>query len=209
MKLTRADKAAIQNGDSNYLLNKGIRYFHDQDYEVALDYYHLASSMGNGRAAGNIGYCYMYGKGVPAEVDLALSYFRIGMDSRDIDSYYKLGKIYCDGDVLEKDFELGVYYYESALAELLENYTLEDQLNYPDLFYALSQEKLPEGRLGENLSASYKYLLIAELGYTIAVRDGAFYLETILEEVKEKKESELYQDIREGVSKEFEEEYLV
>ena len=116
MKLTRADKAAIQNGDSNYLVNKGIRYYYDQDYEVALDYFHLAAALGNGRAAGYIGHCYMHGEGVPAEVDLALSYFRIGMDSRDVESFYRLGKNYCDGVGVEKDHELGVYYYENALA---------------------------------------------------------------------------------------------
>ena len=208
MKLTRADKAAIQNGDSNYLVNKGIRYYYDQDYEVALDYFHLAAALGNGRAAGYIGHCYMHGEGVPVEVDLALSYFRIGMDSRDVESFYRLGKNYCDGVGVEKDHELGVYYYENALAELLENGQLQEQLAYPALFYQLALEKAPGGGMGENLSTSYKYLLIAHTGYTLAIENGAFYYEKDLEEVQEKMNDDMYDGVKEIVEKEFRDEYL-
>jgi len=208
MKLTKADKAAIQNGDSNYLLNKGIRYYYDQEYEIALDYYHLAAAMGNGKAAGNIGYCYMYGEGVPAEVDLALSYFKIGTESRDIDSFYKLGKIYCDGVGVDKDHELGVYYFENALAELLENYQVHEQFEYPGLFYQLSLEKLPNGGMGENISTSYKYLLIAQTGYRLAIQNGAFYFEKNLVEVEDKMNDPIYENVKDDVLKEFQEEYL-
>lgn len=209
MKLTRADKAAVQNGDSSYLVNKGIRYYSDQDYEVAIDYLHLAAVMGNSKAIGYLGSCYMYGKGVPEESDLGLSYLRIGMDNRDIDSLYRMGKLYCDGDVLEKDPELGIYYYETALAELLENYTVEERVNYPDLFYALSQEKLPEGGMEENLATSYLYLLIAEAGYTILVKKGFYGFEEKLKEVQDKKMDDRYDEDRKTVQKEFEEEYLL
>ena len=207
MKLTKTDKAAIQNGDSNYLCNKGIRYYYDQDYEVALEYYRLAASMGNAKAMGNIGVCYMHGQGVPTEVELALSYFRIAIDNRDIDAFYHLGKIYCDGDGVEQDHELGVYYYENGLAELIENYTLQDQFMYPALFYSLALEKLPGGGMSTNLSTSYKYLLIANMGYTLAIENGAFYFEDALEEVKNQMNHTFYDDVRNSVKKAFKEEY--
>lgn len=208
MKLSKADKAAIQNGDANYLINKGIRYYYDQEYEIALEYYRLAASMGSGKAAGNIGYCYMRGEGVPVEVDLALSYFRIATDSRDIDSFYKLGKFYCEGIGVDKDHELGVYYYENALAEILENDSLHEQMEYPGLFYQLAIEKLPGGGMGENISTSYKYLLIAETGYQLAIQNGAFYYEICLDEVHDKMNDPIYENVKEVVTKEFQEEYL-
>ena len=208
MKLTKADRAAIQSGDSNFLVNKGIRYYYDQEFEFAVDYYHLAAAMGNAKAAGNLGYCYIYGRGVPQEVDLSLAYFRIAIEARDVDSFYKLGKIYCRGDVIEQDKELGVYYYENALNELFDNFSVREQLCYPGLFYAMAQEKLPDGGMGEDIAISYKYLLIAEMGYTIAVKDGAYYFENLLAEVREKMENSIFDDVREEMRKEFEEEYL-
>ena len=207
MKLMKADKAAIQNGDSNYLCNKGIGFYYDQDFEVALEYYRLAAAMGNAKAIGNIGVCYMHGQGVPTEIDIALSYLRIAIDNRDIDAFYHLGKMYCDGDGVEKDRELGVYYYENALAELIDNYTLQDQFMYPALFYALALEKLPGGELNSNLSTSYKYLLIANMGYSLAIENGAFYFEHALEEVKNQMNETIYDDVRSTVKKEFKEEY--
>ncbi|MBR6136767.1 MAG: sel1 repeat family protein [Bacilli bacterium] len=207
MKLTKADKAAIQSGDSNYLCNKGIRYYHDQDYEVALEYFHLAGSMGNSKAIGNIGVCYMYGEGVPAEVDIALSYFKIAMELRDVDAFYELGKIYCDGIGVEKDKELGVYYYENALAELINNYSLQDQLLHPGLFARLAEEKLPGGGMSENVSTSYKYLLVANMGYQLAIDDGKYYYQNDLEEIKDKMNNAIYDEVRNAVKKDFKEEY--
>lgn len=209
MKLTKADKTAIQNGDSNYLLNKGVHYYHQQDFEVALEYYHLAAAMGNGKAIGNIGNCYMAGEGVPAEADIAFSYYRIAMDLGDVDSFYHMGKIYCDGNGVEKDTELGVYYYESALAELLENETLQDHFEHPALFYELALQKLSDGELRSNLSTSYKYLLVANMGYTLALKNGAYYLESDFEKVKDKMTDTVYDDVRSSVKKQFKEEYMV
>lgn len=209
MKLTRSDKAAIQNGDSNYLLNKGIRFYYDNDFEVALEYFHLAAAMGNTKAMGQIGHCYMYGDGVPAETDIALSYFRVATDAGDVDAYYELGKVYSTGYGVEKDSELGLYYYENALAELIENYSLQEQFAHPDLFYQLALEKLPGGGVSSNVSTSYKYLLIANMGYQLAVDDGAFYYEKRLDEVKTKMNDAVYDDIRSRVKKEFKEEYMI
>jgi len=209
MKLTKADKVAIQGGDSNYLVNKGIRYYYDKDYEVAMDYYHLAAAMGNGKAIGCIGTCYLYGRGVPEEIDLALSYYHIAMDVRDVDTFYQMGKIYSNGEGVEKDPELGVYYYETAFAELLDNYTLQDQFSHPALFAALAQEKLPGGGMSESVSTSYKYLLVANMGYQLAIDDGAFYFEEELESIKTRMNDPIYDDVRSAVKKQFKEEYMI
>ena len=179
MKLTKADKAAIQSGDSNYLVNKGIRYYYDKDYEVAMDYFHLAAAMGNGKAIGSIGTCYLYGHGVPEENDIAMSYLRIAMDLRDVDAFYRMGWMYSNGESVEKDSELGIYYYEQALAELLENYSIQEQFNHPALFYALAKEKIVGGGMSENIAVSYKYLLVANMGYQLAIDDGKYYYEKL------------------------------
>ena len=208
MKLTRADKYAIQNQDSDYLLNKGVHYYNEQDYEVAVEYYHLASAIGNARAVCNLGYCYMYGRGLPADTSLSLSYFRISADQREVEALYKLGKLYCTGFGVEMDKELGVYYYENALEELRENYTPMEYLDYPALFHAMAMEMLPEGGMKEDLKEAYKYLLIASMGYAYAIEKGAAYYRDANEEVGEKMDDPMFDDVREKARKEFEEEFL-
>ena len=165
--------------------------------------------MGNGKAIGNIGYCYMCGEGVPAEMDIAFSYYRVAMDLGDVDSFYHVGKIYCDGNGVEQDTELGVYYYECALAELLENETLQDHFEHPALFYELAVQKLSNAQLRSNLVSSYKYLLVANMGYTLALKNGAYYLESELEKVKNKMTDTVYDDVRSSVKKQFKEEYMI
>ena len=165
--------------------------------------------MGSARAVGLIGQCYLYGKGVPEETDIAFSYFRIAMDLGDVDSFYQIGKVYCDGEGVEQDRELGVYYYENGLAVLLENESLQEHFKHPDLFYELAVQKLLDGNTRSNLTASYKYLLIANMGYTLALKEGAYYLETAFEAVKDKMSDSVYDDVRSSVKKQFKEEYMI
>ena len=79
MKLTKADMEAVRRGDSNYLLNKGANYYMQKDFENAVGYYQLASSMGNVQALSNLGYCYLYGRSVEPNRDLAIAYFDLAV----------------------------------------------------------------------------------------------------------------------------------
>lgn len=208
MKLTRADKYAIQCGDAEFINNKGAHYYNEMDFEVAVEYYHLAASMGSSLAVCNLGYCYMYGKGVASDTSLAISYFRIAADNKEVEALYKLGKIYCLGYGVEQDTELGCYYYDNALSVLDENYSYLEYLRYPALFHAMAIEMLPHGGKSEDLFKAFKYLLIAELGYTLALEDGRSYYANAKVEVSDKMADPIFDDIREKARKEFEDEYL-
>lgn len=206
MKLSRVDKVAIQSFDDEYLYKKGVSFFFDEDYEVALEYFHLAISMGNVKSLAYVGNCYMFGRGVPEELDLGLSYYKVAIEYEDVDATYRLGKLYDNGLGVEKDTELAMYYYKKAL-DFLENESYEEWLKYPELFYIMANEMQPGGRMMEDIKSSYEYLLISKEGYEIAIRDGAFYLEKEFNKVLEQINNNLYDNIKESIEKAFNEKY--
>ena len=63
--------------------------------------------------------------------------------------------------------------------------------------------------MSENLAVSYKYLLVANMGYQLAINDGKYYFEASLEEVKNRMDDPMYDDVRNTVKKQFKEEYDV
>lgn len=64
-------KIAIENNDSNKILTAGADYYRDEDYENAFKYYNLAASMGNKQAMSNLGYCYLYGRSIEKDEEMA------------------------------------------------------------------------------------------------------------------------------------------
>ena len=206
MKLSRVDKVAIQNFDDEYLYKKGVGFYYDEDFEIALEFFHLAIAMGNVKALGFVGDCYIFGKGVPEEVDLGLSYFKTAIEYEDVDSMYRLGKIYDAGVGVDKDPELAVYYYKKAL-DILSEESYDEWLKYPELFYIAASEMQPNGRMNGDVEQSYEFLLISKEGYELAIKDGAFYLEKELNKVLEQISNSLYSDIKESIEKAFDEKH--
>ncbi len=59
LKLTAADMAAISKGDSEYINGKGAKYYSNEEYKMAVEYYHIGASMGNVDSISNLGCCYL------------------------------------------------------------------------------------------------------------------------------------------------------
>lgn len=207
MKLSKALKAAVQNQDATYVLQKGNQYFYDQDYEEAVEYYHLAAAMGEASSLGRLGHCYLYGKGVPEESDLALSYFRIGVEEGDIQSLYELGRAYCSGEVFEKDSELGLYYYEKAIQLIEDEYPMKEEIQHPELYYYHALERLNGEGIGRPYGDIYHELLLAKVGFQHLVENGVYDYQKLLDEVQEKLNDSLFDDVRDLVTNAFENEF--
>ncbi len=176
--LTKADIIAIGRNDSDYILEKGVKYYNDPDepdYPAALEYYRLAAAMGNTHAVSNLGYCYMYGRGVKEDIPLAIEYFRIAAANDDVDALYKLGNIYGSGKYgVEKDPETAVYYYQKAAYQIGRSTALD----YPSLFLSLGKEHMPGGFLTIDMHYSYKCLQLAKKGYELLISEGADYYQS-------------------------------
>ena len=112
--LTKTDNNAVLLGDSNYINNKGANFYRPDTYMEAVGYYRLAAAMGNVNSISNLGYCYLYGRGIEANLSLALAYFIVAANKGDVDAAYKLGDVYGSDKWGIKDQEMSIYYYRMA-----------------------------------------------------------------------------------------------
>ncbi len=177
MKLSKADFTAVENNDSDFLNNKGAKLYREENYQSAVEYYRLASSMGNLNALSNLAYCYMYARSIEKNMDLAMAYFRLAADRGSVDANYKLGSIYKNGEEgILPDNELCLYYYVRALQLIGQNDL--NPSDYPSLHFSVAKELMPGGLMAADLNAAYQFLKTAKEGYETALAEGSeFYRE--------------------------------
>lgn len=214
MKLTRTDMEAVKRGDSNYILNKGANCYMQKDYENAVSYYQLASSMGNIQANCNLAYCHLYGRSVEPNRDLAIAYLELAADRKNIEACYKLGDIYGSDKWGIKDSEMSVYFYRMAASFMIDEdwedgyaiaYT-ESLARYPSLCFALGRELMPGGYMRTDLKEAYQFLKQAEYGYRIELKNGADFYEKAYAGVMERINDEIFDEIRDEIDEIFEED---
>ena len=183
--LTATDFNAIDLMDSNYINNKGAKQYIGQNYASSVEYYRLAAAMGNVHAISNLGYCYLYGREIEANLSLAIAYFKIAARLENVDAAYKLGDIYGSDKWGLKDKEMSVYYYRMAVSFILDEewenskiITWNEELeNYPSLCYAMGRELSAGGAMYTDLDSAYQFLKKAEIGYKGELMNGSIMYE--------------------------------
>ena len=202
--LTATDITAVDLDDSGYINNKGASLYTQGAYSQSVEYYHLAAAMGNVQAISNLGYCYLYGREIEADLSLAISYFKIAAKRKDVDAAYKLGDIYGSSKWGVEDKELSVYYYRMAASFLIDDswesaYAIlySDSLaNYPSLCFALGRELSFGGYMHTDIEAAYQFLKHAEAGYLRELRNGAAMYKKAYQGVLDLLASEQFDEIR-------------
>lgn len=180
MKLNKKEIKAVEVGSSDEILDVGASYYLDEKYEKAIEYYRIAASMNNAQAIANLGYCYMYGRGVNVNKDLALVYFMIAARQNNLDALYKMGTFYYSGDGVVKDEKKALKYLNRVLKTVDEDCKEE----YPSLYFTLAKIYIDGTAVEKNIKKAYKYLKIAEIGYEYQIKCGMNYYEKQLKEVK-------------------------
>ena len=183
--LTATDIRAVDLGDSNYINNKGASFYREGTYAQAVEYYRLAAAMGNLNAVSNLGYCYLYGRDIEPDTELAISYFKTAAARGSVDAAYKLGDIYGSSKWGVKDPEMSVYYYRIAASFIIEGnwedpYTIaytEGLAAYPSLCFALGRELSSGENMAVNLESAYQFLKHAETGYKKELANGSSFYE--------------------------------
>lgn len=214
MKLSKADINAIARNDSNYLNTKGANCYLNKDYKTAVEYYRIASSMGNVQAISNLGYCYLYGRDIEANTDLAIAYFEIAAQRENVDACYKLGDIYGSSKWGKEDKELSIYYYRLAASILIsEDWENEAAIaycsqlrQYPSLCFALARELMPGGYMRTDIVEAYQFLRVAEQGYRIELSNGADFYQKTYEDVISLLNDSIFDDIRDEIDLLFDDE---
>jgi len=218
-ELTKTDVNAIKHNDSNYINQKGADLYLKEEYEKASEYYRIASAMGNMVATSNLGYCYLYGRGMEPNLSLALAYFEIAAANGNIDACYKLGDIYGSDKWGIEDKEMSIYFYRIAASLLIDDEWEEDFIicltnelrKYPSLAFALGRELMPSGMLPTNLEQAYQFLIQAYFGYENELRNGNKIYEDCFNNVINYLENPIFEPIKEKYDEFLEEdddEYL-
>lgn len=193
--LTQADRLALERNDADMLNNKGARFYNEQAYEQAVEYYRLAAAMGCMHAVCNLGYCYMYGRSTEKNQSLAMAYFQQAADRGDIDALYKLGRIYEEGaSGVEKDPEAAVYYYLLAVQTI--KVQQASPVDYPSLHLQVGKALMPGGLMKCNLQEAYLCLQIAREGYQICLQEGARYYGASYEQTLKLLEDPCFETVR-------------
>lgn len=214
-ELTATDMAAIREGADGFLTNKGANLYKEDTYYQSVEYYRLASAMGEIHSISNLGYCYLYGRDIEANTSLAIGYFVIAANKGDVDAAYKLGDIYSSDDWGVKDKELSNYYYCMAADRVIKDgwrrgYSIcwASQLqDYPSLCYALARETFVGGSMPTDIKISYQFLKHAELGYKDSLENGFDLHKESYEGVLKLLKNKKYDNVREEIDKYFSEDY--
>lgn len=190
MKLTNTDFKAIEMNEGEYLRIKARLLESNGDIENSLVYYNLASILGDSEAIGSLGEYYLNNK----NTSLALAYFNIGVSLDDVLSLYNLGTLYFEGKKVDKDPELGHFYYSKALDLLNDD---EEKLKYPSLFFNVAEDISKNALSINDLFQAYDYYLIAADGYDLALHNGKNEYAKKLKEVTSIINSEKFKEVRE------------
>ena len=195
--LTAADNLAILKLDEDFLLNKGAALYAEEKYNQAIEYYRLAASMGSAQANSNLGYCYMYARSIPKDMELALAYFKIAASQNCVDALYKLGNIYKHGaENVEPDLEMAMLYYTNALEEIgTQNL---DALRYPSLLFSVAKEHMPGGSLYCDLAGAYTLLMLAQQGFETEIAEGIHFHHASLDECTALLEDDIFEPVIQG-----------
>lgn len=190
MNISNVDFKAIEQNDSNYFLNKGANLYNKGEYLGAIEYYEIAASMGNSHAISNLGYCYLYGRGIPKDEKKAVLYFNLAANKNDIDALYKLGTFYLSGIVVKKDTEIALYFLERAKAQV---HNLSD---FPSLCYTLACEYIKDTNQYEPYKI-FDLLEEAKYGYEYEINEhGATYYQKNYEAVLKILEDSMFDEFR-------------
>lgn len=216
MNLTRADLEAINKGDDNYLLDKGDKFYDNNDFKNALEYYYLASAMGNIIAIVHLGYFNLLGRCGKADVNKAIGYFQIAANKKDVEACYALGKIYGSDKWKVRDDEMCVYFYQKAASIMIGSEYLDEMAiaftreltDYPGLCHRLALELMPGGLLRTNIMQAYELLEHAEFGYAKNLSKGQKEYEEAYDEVLDLIEDPIFDEIRDEMDELFNEDCL-
>lgn len=179
---TKVDMLAIEQGNSDYLLDVGAKYYREGEYEKAVRYYRVSASLGNMQAVNNLGYCYMYERSVPKDMELAVALFKVAANAGVIEAAAKLGELYGQEKYGMQDEELAGYYNETAL-NLVRDFGLFPT-EFPSLCLANAKMHMPEGSLVTDIQQAFNLLRYAKAGYETKIREGETYYAKSLLEVK-------------------------
>ena len=167
-KFTRKDWSLINNEDDTSLNNIGAAYYTKGDYQNAFPYYLISALMGDDQALSNLGYCFMYGRYVEENDEIAVALFTMAANRNNPDACYKLATIYRYNEEYKNDL-LARKFIIKAFNNIYDNYYYSQS---PSLCLMAAREKIKGNLFEKDLFGAYLLLLIAKEGYSSSLESG-------------------------------------
>ena len=189
------NKVALEDFNGDYFNSMGADFYRDGNYKTAIEYYHIAASMGNVQSLANLGYCYYYGRGCKKDLKLAFAYFKMAARFKNTDALYKLSTMYGHGKAVKKNDAIAEYYLMTAF-QSLNDLPEVARLDYPSVLFAMGKRFLTIGEEKGDYETAYTLLRGAQEGYEFQINQGCHYYEKMLTEVEEILQRECFDPYR-------------
>ena len=179
LKLSDTDLKAVEYRDGAFLNAKGADLYQKGDAAGGLEYYRLAACFEDRDALNNLGNCYLYGRNLPQNTDLALVYLELASTRGSIHATSSLGGVFGSDHWGRYDLERSDYYYLRAADMIMHgDWDVDDVmyneslLEYPELCFALGRQFGKDGSMGEDFELSFMFLMAAEVGFGLHIGEG-------------------------------------
>ena len=112
-------KKGIELGISQASFHLGIEFRNKQNFKAAFEYYEKAKNLNPNYEEFTLAKCYYYGIGIEKNKNKALTIFKNIKTPENTEfevdeSNYYIGKIYLEGEIVDKSIEKARYYFELA-----------------------------------------------------------------------------------------------
>ncbi len=92
----------------------GDKYYREQNYPKAVDYYFQAADLGNVAAQVALGHCYLTGTGIEPDYSEAVVWFTKAANQCNADAQYALGLCYALGNGVNEDYAKAAEWFRKA-----------------------------------------------------------------------------------------------
>ncbi len=153
------DPEALGNLGSMYRDGEGV----NENKQLGLEYYKKSFQNGGVWYSETLAFCYLFGEETEKNIDEGIRLFRIAAEKEDPNAQCILGKLYIDGEYLQKDVSLGLDWIQKAA----------DQ-NYVIAWYYLGMYYLNEKQDEEKAFQYFKKTFDCSMDYLNGVDNLAY-----------------------------------
>ena len=135
--------------DPRYMMDLGVEYYEQQEFDLALKYYEMAAEYNDLSAISGLGYIWYYGRTGRKDYEKAFYYYDKAREMGDLIAAYKVADMYKNGYYVEKDYAKYKEIIEELYPKVRDARSLGDPL--PEVFTRLARIRAEEGRVDDAL----------------------------------------------------------
>ena len=109
-----SEKAEDGRADAAVCFERGNRYYSEQNYAEAVQWFRKAAEQGHSGAQNNLGFCYNNGQGVVQDSAEAVQWYRKAAEQGHIGAQNNLGSCYREGKGVVQNYAEAVQWYRKA-----------------------------------------------------------------------------------------------